>query len=437
MASLRFLPLFLFAFLLAACGAPEQPGSAGPAEEPADPPDPELSLAGELFYLERIALPPDSVMVVELRTSASPDSGLLAEVREELGTRQVPIPFELTVAAAELPEIDELVFRGGIVSSPGPLRVTDHVVIEARDGAVDLGQLRLRQVPDAVFGIAYRCGEQMIALGSLGQYERLVVDGEVFDLRPEVSASGARYVAVDGSNTEFWSRGEEAMVTVNGGVLANCMRLRAPALPLRALGHEPSWLVLIGEDAISLNLDFGARQIDFPYAAPEISAAGIRYVTEADGGRLTLILDRQACPDTMADLVYPYRARYTFEGEVGLGCGGDPREVLTGGEWQIERIGDETVVAGTVPTIEFLQVDGEDRFAGRASCNRYMGGFQLTGEGLNLSPAASTLMACPDEAQALQERRLLALLGEVYGFGIDQEGRLILRTGTSTIVARR
>jgi heat shock protein HslJ len=66
-----------------------------------------------------------------------------------------------------------------------------------------------------------------------------------------------------------------------------------------------------------------------------------------------------------------------------------------------------------------------------------MGGYSVVGEGLRLTPAASTLMACMDERQALQERRLLTLLGEVSGFGIDQEGKLLLRTGAGDIVARR
>lgn len=439
MASARTLLSAMLAGLLAACG-PADP----PAESPSpDVPDSEapvetLVIRGELYYLERIALAPDSVAVVELRAADEGDGTLLATTREELGTRQVPIGFELSVETTELPENGPLVFRGGIRSHPGPLRVTETVEIEQLSGQIDLGSLRLRPVPEAAFGIPYLCGERDVVFGSLGEYQRLVVDDEVFDLERAVSASGARYVAVDGSETEFWSRGEEAMVTLGGEVLPNCERLSAPALPLRALGHEPSWLILMDEDAISLTLDFGARQIDFPFVEPEISAAGIRYVTEADDSRLTLVLDRQPCSDTMADLAYPFRARYSLDGEVGLGCAGSPNDVLTGPEWFIEQIGDADIVPGTQPTIEFyIDEEGAARFAGLASCNRYMGGYSLTGEGLSLSPVASTLMACPDEDQALQERRLLGLLEEVYGFGIDEDGRLVLRAGGGTIVARR
>ena len=437
MASSRILMLMIVAVLLAACGPSETPGRADPDSAAAEGSAERMLIRGELYYLERVALPPDSVAVAELRLVDPVYGELLAATSEDLGTRQVPIGFELSVDPADLPEAGPFEFRGGIRSHPGPLRVTEAVEIAARSGEIDLGPLRLRTVPEVAFGVFYRCGAQGVVFGALGQYQRLVVDGEVFDLAPEVSASGARYVAVDGSQTEFWSRGDEAMVTVNGEVLPNCERLRAPALPLRALGHEPSWLILVDQEAISLNLDFGARQVDFPFVAPEISAAGFRYVTEADGSRLTLVLDRQPCSDTMVDLAYPFRARYSLDGEVGVGCAGAPIDVLAGGEWFIERIGEADIVPGTQPTIEFRVEDGEGRFAGLASCNRYMGGFQLTGEGLRLSPAVSTLMACADEDQALQERRLTGLLGEVYGFGIDEDGRLILRASGGTIIAGR
>ena len=75
-------------------------------------------------------------------------------------------------------------------------------------------------------------------------------------------------------------------------------------------------------------------------------------------------------------------------------------------------------------TIEFLD---DDRVAGRGSCNRFMGGWNLTGEGLSFSQLASTRMAC---APALmnQEQRFLELMSEVHHFRIGQNGELILLT---------
>ncbi|MFP4275866.1 MAG: META domain-containing protein [Wenzhouxiangella sp.] len=437
MTSVRKMILTATAALLAACGAdqaPQTPPAAG--SEPA-PEESSLVVRGQMYYLERIALSPDSVAVVELRDGDGPGAALLAASTEDLGSRQVPIDFELQVDAESVATVDALVLRAGIVSSPGPLRVTEAIAIEQREGDVDLGQLRIRPAGQVAFGLPYQCGGQSVVFGALGEQSWLLAGSEVFALEPQPAASGARYVSGDDAGTEFWSKGEEATVRVRGETLPTCQQLMAPELPFVARGQEPGWSLRIESESIDLHAYYGEQHLSFPPVAAQISAAGFRYETENEAHRLTVLIDRQACADTMADLVYPYRVRYTLDGTAELGCGGDPREVLMGEEWQIERIGEEAVVSGTQPTIAFFSEDGEDRFGGRASCNRYMGGFDLTGEGLKLTPAASTLMACPDEAQALQERRLLALLGEVYGFGIDTEGRLLLRTGGGDIVAAR
>ncbi len=434
MAKLKILLLILCLGLLVACGPSDSPEMN---QDEADAAEEHLTLHGELYYLERVALLPDSVLVAELLGQAQDQSVVLASMSENLGSSQVPVPFRLEVAAADLEHMESLVFRGGIVSDPGPLRVTERIEIEASSEDVDLGALRLRTVPEVAFGAAYRCGDRAVAFGSLGETEYLALAGEVAAMRPESAASGARYVAIDGSEIEFWSRGDEAMVTWRGAVLDDCERLTAPDLPFTARGQEPGWDLRIEEDGLTLRINYGQEEFSFEPVEPEVSASGVRYEAHDGDRRLTVLIDRQACNDTMADISFPYRVRYTLDGDAHMGCGGDPREVLGGGEWLIEQIGDEAVVTGTVPTIEFSHIEGEDRFAGRASCNRYMGSFQLSGEGVNLSPAASTLMACPDEAQALQEGRLLALLAEVYGFGVDEQGRLVLRTGTSSIVASR
>ena len=431
-----FLPAML-AGLLAACGPADPPPATSPDSTASDAPAERLVIRGELFYPERIALPPDSIAIVELRVPDEFDGTLLATTRIELGTRQVPIDFELSKEIADLPEAGPFAFRAGIRSHPGPIRLTETIGIEQRAGEVDLGSLRLQPVPRIALGASYRCGEQTVVFGALGDYQRLVVDDEVFDLQPEIAASGARYIGVGENGIEFWSKGDEAMVTIRGEALDNCERVAEPELPFTARGQEPGWNLRIDDTAMVLHTNYDEQKLNFSRAPAEISAAGIRYETENEGRHLSVLIEREACNDTMADVAYPYSVQYTLDGDTQTGCGGDPREVLGGSEWLIEEIGGQAIAEGSAPTIEFLRIDGEDRFAGRASCNRYMGGYRLTGEGINLSPAASTMMACAEEDQALQERRLLSLLEEVYGFGIDSEGRLHLRAGSGEIIARR
>jgi uncharacterized lipoprotein YbaY len=189
--------------ILAGCAAPA--GSIPKIEE-------RLVIRGRLSYPERIALPPASAAVVELRAADVRPAALVAEQRRQLDGRQVPIPFELSVDPALLQSGARYLFRGAIVSTPGPLRVTQSVEIAVKSGVVALGELRLRPVERTVFGTPYRCGDFAVVFGALGTNELLVVGGRSYDLKPVVSASGARYEALDGGDTSFWSK---AVSTLN------------------------------------------------------------------------------------------------------------------------------------------------------------------------------------------------------------------------------
>jgi heat shock protein HslJ len=131
---------------------------------------------------------------------------------------------------------------------------------------------------------------------------------------------------------------------------------------------------------------------------------------------------------------HPYRVRYELDGQTHSGCGGNPKTLLTGGEWTVESIGGEPVIDTAGVTIQFLE---EDRVAGNASCNRFIGGYRLTGEGLTFSQLAGTMMACEEELSR-QEARFLELLQDTYRFDIDPQGRLVLHTNRQqSITARR
>ncbi len=437
MTTARLITTIFALTLVVACGEGEAPSddlSEATATESADS---GLVIRGQMYYLERIGLAPDSTAVVELRDGQGPSATLLAASSEPLNGRQVPIDFELEVTAETLQGVDSPIFRAGIVSGRGDLRASEAVRIDQSAGALDLAELRIRTINQVGLGMPYLCGDRAVVLGALGKESYLSFDDQFFPLRREVSASGARYVAIEDPDTSIWSKGSEATVVLAGEELPPCNLLTEPALPFIAVGQEPGWRLTVDAGGMVLMVDYGRETFDFPRVNPSISAAGLRYEVDGNGLTLTVLVDRQLCADTMADLVYPYRVRYTLDGDVGVGCGGDPREILSAGEWSIERIGNQPVVPGTQPTITFFSEDGEDRFAGLGSCNRFMGGYSVVGEGLRFAPAASTLMACIGEQQALQERRLLNLLSEVYGFGIDEKGKLLLRTGGGDIVARR
>ncbi|MCU0540243.1 MAG: META domain-containing protein [Desulfobacterales bacterium] len=294
--------------------------------------------------------------------------------------------------------------------------------------------LEPRPVEQVAFGTPYMCGEASVNFGVLGERARMAAGGEVFDLKPVASASGARYRAVDGTETGFWSKGERALVTVRGEALPECRAVREPELPFTARGQEPGWMITIDADAIFLNADYGALQLRFPRAAPQAAADGIRYRTAAGGRRLSVWIQPRICADSATGMPHPYQARYELDGKGHPGCGGEPKSLLTGGEWIVETIGAAPVVDQSEATILFME---EGRVAGNASCNRFVGGYQLTGEGLSFSQMGTTMMAC-EEALSRQEERFLELLQAVFRFEISPERRLVLHAPDGrSITAKR
>jgi heat shock protein HslJ len=294
--------------------------------------------------------------------------------------------------------------------------------------------LAQRPVEPVLFGTPYQCGEASVIFGALGEGARMSVEGELFDLKPVVSASGSRYRAVDGTDTGFWSKGERALVTMRGKDLPECQAVREPELPFTARGQEPGWMITIDAGTILLNADFGALQLRFPRSAPEVSADGIRYRTEAEGRRLSVWIEPRICADVATGMPHPYRVRYELDGKGHRGCGGDPKSLLSGGEWIVETIGGAPVVDQSGATILFME---EGRVAGNASCNRFIGGYHLTGEGISFSQMGTTMMACEEELSN-QEARFLELLRDTARFEIDAEGRLVLHTHRGErIIARR
>ena len=73
--------------------------------------------------------------------------------------------------------------------------------------------------------------------------------------------------------------------------------------------------------------------------------------------------------------------------------------------------------------------------AGNASCNRFRGGFKLTGESLTIGQLATTMMACPDQVMQ-QEQAIIRQLEATHSFDVRADGALVLKdTKGGTLVA--
>ena len=388
-----------------------------------------LVLTGNLFYPERIALPPESEAIVELYSGSGRERQLAASRRFALDGEQVPVGFELSVDPTGLDADQRHSLRAGIVSRPGPLRVTAPVEVEARTGSVEIGSLRLRPVPATPFGDAFHCGDYTVVFGELGESHWLAINGLLVEMTPEPAASGARFEAADGGELMFWSKGREAQVRLDGEQLPDCRAVAPPERPFSARGQEPGWDIRIDDEALVLRGFYGEQQVEFRAPEVELTGEGVHYHAATEGDEITVRVEPRICRDSMSGMPHPYTARYWYAGDSFPGCAGQPRSLLTG-DWQIERIGDQVVDADPAATLSFL--DEEDTIAGQAACNRYSAGFELTGEGLRFGPVAATKMACPEDGQADREARLFEALRRIDRFDIDADGRLLLIAADQT-----
>jgi heat shock protein HslJ len=204
------------------------------------------------------------------------------------------------------------------------------------------------------------------------------------------------------------------------------------ATPLIARGNEPGWNVTIGNAEIELITDYDGTRSTFPKPAPETSGDATRYVV-ADANLTITVLERP-CADTMSGMFYPLTVTVERPEGVLSGCGGEPASLLLGPEWVVESIDGDALIGGSRPTIVFSE---EGQVAGSASCNRYLASYELTGEGLSIAGAGSTMMACEPELME-QERRFLDALDAIRRFEIAPDGALVLLAdGEPKLIARR
>lgn len=269
------------------------------------------------------------------------------------------------------------------------------------------------------------CGQATIDLDYTPSTGRLVLThgGRQHLMAPRESASGARFVATGNARTVFWSKGETATLSLNGEALPECLVAGAIASPFIARGNEPFWrIALVGNELTLSRMGEATETLISRVAGHNEKGQTIR--AEREGLKLQVDVAPQLCVDSMSGMPYPHQVRLTVNGEPQAGCGGDPERLLRGAEWVVEDIAGGGIIDRSRVTVEFLD-DG--RVVGQGSCNRYMGAWALTGEGLSFERMASTLMACAP-ALMKQEQRFLALMADVNRFRIGPHGELILMT---------
>lgn len=197
---------------LAGCAAGGGPGGA-------------LTIRGQLMYRERVALPAESVAIVEL--ARAQDGRVVAEQRQALAGRQVPVPFELKAHPSVLEDGAVYFLRGAIARDGRTDWVSDPVEVRARPDIIEVGTLTLQPYQPVAFSSHLACGDRTASVGvaRIGQRDilQLTVGSERFELYETPTASGSRYEAVNDPKTFIWFKGQRATLAVHGESYPACV----------------------------------------------------------------------------------------------------------------------------------------------------------------------------------------------------------------------
>lgn len=276
----------------------------------------------------------------------------------------------------------------------------------------------------------FHCGPAKVLVTPEPDGITLELLGETYSLVSSVSASGTRYVAPGSENTEFWQKNDVAQLTLGDQIWPQCVAEGTLPPTFHARGNEPFWQITFAEGDLSLNALGAPEGRRWTLVALDETSKGPVYGDASEA--ILLQATRSLCRDTMTGMPYPWRVDLRVDSEQLSGCGGSAQELLQGPIWYPTSLQGRAVNPELGVTLVFLD---EQRLAGHSGCNRYGGGYQLTGEGLNIGELFSTRMACMDAERSRMEADFLALLQQVDRFDLnDQEGTLELWGGDQLLL---
>ena len=110
-----------------------------------------IDISGNVSYLQRIALPPDAVLIVRIQdvSRAGAPARILAEQRIELAGRQVPIAFQTTVDRDLIGKRARITAAGRIERGGKLLFISDKSYPVIRNGQAVPVEMTLKQVTSA------------------------------------------------------------------------------------------------------------------------------------------------------------------------------------------------------------------------------------------------------------------------------------------------
>lgn len=144
------------------------------------------------------------------------------------------------------------------------------------------------------------------------------------------SASGTKYLEGD---IEFWSKGDEAMLSVGNEQHFNCVLVpgrvpwedaRRRGVDFRAVGNEPGWsLEIHGGGHLLFIGDYGLRRVAAPDPGVQLQGNVRRYHAVTESADLQVEIIERPCVDSMSGEAFARQVTVTLNNEVLYGCGRD------------------------------------------------------------------------------------------------------------------
>ena len=198
---------------------------------------------------------------------------------------------------------------------------------------------------------------------------------------------------------------------------------------LLAVGHEPSWSLIINSSKNYLR--FKALNGDsVNVAVPEQindSNGGFRYTATTGTGQLTAFFKADSCLDKLSGQHFDYHVEVSLHGKNYVGCGTSLRQLaLLQDSWVLTELQGNPVVAPALgrerPRLDISLTEG--RVTGTTGCNRLSGRVRADSRLIEFGPLATTRMACPGDTTNT-EATFLNVLNQPIAYRVG-DGKLTL-----------
>ncbi len=195
-------------------------------------------ISGQIMVLERMALPDDATIIVDV--SSSRDEAL-AQTRSVTEGRQSPFDFSIMA-----PVDAALVLRVGLRTDDDMIWLSEPKAVDAGQDAVALGTIRAIRAPQMGFAALLTCGNTLVEIGQLPDAVRVRLNEQVLSMQAQPAASGVRYVDPGNAATSIHMQGDSALLTIDGAELSECRIARPEAdftehlWTISAIGETPT-----------------------------------------------------------------------------------------------------------------------------------------------------------------------------------------------------